>query len=145
MKNLNITFDLKNLVGHISYDNEFKKENINIFKINNFTYMASMSLIFDKNFKWVFTWEVWANHEQFVDFLQYNKMLLIDSNIKNGWQTLAKWSYISKPSKGTVQTNNVYQMTYKENKLSNINVNFSVIGSPYGDFNSNKFIKGYYY
>lgn len=140
MNIINVHFDLKNLFATIEFNGIKKQEKINITTINKWIDMASISWHFDENDKnkkkWVFIWQIWAELEQFVKFEEYKRPCENDNNPKP-WTTFAKWSYISKPSKGTLQKDKLYQNLYDSKKFPEIDeVNISVTGSKYGDINT---------
>ena len=142
MNNIIVIFDLSNMVASFEYKGQIINKKIRVCDINDFTKMASISFFFNDNFKWVFSWSVWCEREQFIKFSQYKKVNEKD----DPWIDLVKWSYISKPSRGTVQTDKVYRMFYEDTLFPEVNNIFVEIkGSPYGDWNTSEFTSGYYY
>lgn len=138
MSEIKVTFDFKNNIASFEYLNKKFESKILLEKSNNWTDMVSVSYSFNKDYKWVFTWEIWAEKEQFVTFSEYDKNRL--------WTDFAKWSHISKPSLGTLQTNKVYRLFYKKHFFPNVNnISINIIGSKYGDFNNNNYVEGYFY
>ena len=137
---INVIMDLENKTASIDYNGKKVDGNFNIIEINTYSQMASISYYFNDNKKWVFKWIIWNKQEQFVGFDQYHKINEKD----NPWTDLANWSYISEPQKGTNQTNDVYRIFYKSHLFPDVdNVNFSVKGSPYGDWDNTIFKDGY--
>ena len=130
---INVIMDLKNSLASVEFNGKKVESNFKIVKINNYSKMASISYFFNENKKWIFKWIVWNEKEQFVGFDQYHKINQKD----NPWTDLASWSYISKPQKGTCQTNDVYRIFYKSNMFPKVkHINFSVKGSKYGDWDN---------
>lgn len=145
MNIIDVHFDLKNLFATIEFNGIKKHEKINITSTHIWWDMASISWHFDDNYKsqkkWVFIWEIWNKHEQFIKIQEYTK----EQN-KNPWITIASWSYISKPHKGTIQNNKIYRNSYKYYKLTNYKINVKVTGSSYGDIDTNNCNDdGYFY
>ena len=61
--------------------------------------------------KWVFQWKQYNGKEQFFSLSQYLPWQMSpfpQPRHYEPWTTLAQWSYIAEPSKGTLQTNNIY-------------------------------------
>lgn len=138
MSIINVTFDIDNKYAYIEINGEKKSAPIEIIKINNFTKMASISWIFDDNHKWTFSWQLWANHEQFITFSNY------DSTLSESWKDYVKWSFINKPQKGTCQNRKVHRMfSYCPRNINNIIT--SVIDKDYGNWTSVNCEEGYYY
>jgi len=91
--------------------------------------------------KWVFTWNQWAEHEQFFKLEHYNSL-----GETNPWTTLAQWSYIAHPQLGTKQKNKIYRTIYNSNMLMNNHVIFEVKGSPsVENWNTIESVDGYWY
>tara|TARA_Y100000589_G_C26982615_1_gene559218 strand:- start:94 stop:522 length:429 start_codon:yes stop_codon:yes gene_type:complete len=142
MNNIQINFDFNKNIASIKYLGSIVEKKISIIAINNFTKMASISYQFNNDHKWVFNWSVWAEREQFMSFEEYKKL---DDYTKDPWKTLAKWSYINMPQIGTVQTNDVRQMSYQKHLFPQVGkINFTIIGSPYGSWDNNNILQGYY-
>lgn len=61
--------------------------------------------------KWVFSWKQYHKHQQFLYLEQYVPFPVSDSifhpNSYNPWCTLASYTYIANPSRGTIQTNKI--------------------------------------
>lgn len=132
---LNIIMNIDDGEASIEYMGKIVRSNFRVVQINQFNKMASFSYYFNENKKWVFKWIVWNEREQFFGFDEYHKL----NDKDDPWTELAKWSYISKPQMGTCQTNDVHKMFYKSYLFPEVNkINFSIEGSPYGDWNNMK-------
>ena len=143
MSNITINFDFSKSTASINYLGSVIEKQISITQINNYTNMASISYQFDSDHKWVFNWTSWAEREQFIEFAEYKKQedLKIDP-----WKTLAKWSYIDMPQIGTVQNKDVHRLSYQKHLFPQVGeIKFTIVGSPYGDWNNNNIVEGYYY
>jgi len=98
--------------------------------------------------KWVFVWEQYGTWEQFFSFKQYLpwKMSRPKPTSYNPWSVLASWSYIAKPSKGTLQTNTIYRNSYNYQQFPEIkNIEFKVIGTQDMDWDTINATDGYWY
>lgn len=143
MNNIQIKFDFSKNIASINYLGSVIEKQVSIIDINNFTKMASISYQFDSEHKWVFNWSVWAEREQFMSFEEYKKL---DDYKKDPWTTMAKWSYIDMPQIGTVQTKDVHRLSYQKHLFPEVGeIKFTIVGSPYGDWNNNNIVEGYYY
>ena len=98
--------------------------------------------------KLVFTWEQWGLKEQFFRIEQYypfpgNRPAPIDYK---PWTQIASWSYISKPTVGTLQKNNIYENYFYTSQVPEIGkISFEVRGAPCGDWNTTDCEKGYWF
>lgn len=143
MNNVTINFDFSKSTASINYFGSVIEKQISITQINNYTNMASISYQFDSDHKWVFNWTSWAEREQFFEFAEYKKQ---EDRKKDPWTTMAKWSYIDMPQIGTVQKKDVHRLSYKNHLFPQVGkIKFTIEGSPHGDWNNNKIVKGYYY
>jgi hypothetical protein len=113
----------------------------------NLTYFLEHPLG-DNGEKWVFSWNQWAKKEQFFKLEQY--LPFPKSSFQpihyNPWSTLASWSYIANPSRGTIQTNKVYRNKYHCSHFPDKDISFDVKGEPcVGNWNTFDFESGYWY
>ena len=64
-----------------------------------------------KYYKWVFSWKQYHKKEQFLSLEQYvpfpTSYSIFHPKNYNPWYTIASFSYIASPSKGTIQTNQI--------------------------------------
>ena len=99
--------------------------------------------------KWSFVWEEWANHEQFFKLDKYAKPEYGRPGDEgyDPWSKLASWSYIPRPSKGTIQKSHIYKNYYKSHLFPEIGkITFTVKGNPNGDWSSdNTSHEGYWH
>ena len=138
MSTIKVTFNIDSKLAEIELNGEKKSAPINIIYINNFTQMASISWIFDDNHKWTFSWQFWANHEQFVTFSNY------DQTLSDPWKEYTKWSFINKPQRGTCQKRKVYRMfNYCPRDINEIIIN--VYDKNFCNWSSVNCEEGYYY
>ena len=144
MNKISVEFNQNKNIVTLKYLGKKIEKNINMVDINEWSKMSFVSFFFNEDHKWVFSWEIYNKWEQFLKISEYKKS--DDLRIRSPWTDLVKWSYIDKPSKGTLQTNNVYRLFYKPEFFTNVeDIQISVIGSPYGDFNTKNYVEGYYY
>ena len=138
MFTIKVTFNIDSKLAEIEVNGKKKSTPINIVSINNFTKMASISWIFDDCHKWSFSWEIWANQEQFVTFSNYDRML------SEPWEDYAKWSFINKPQPGTCQKRKVYRMfNHCPKDINEIIIN--VHDKNFSNWSSVNCEEGYYY
>ena len=140
---MEVIFDLTGNKASLSYNGETIKKDIKITKISDYWKMTSISYYINDDWKWVVSWKVYADQEQFIGFDEYK----INKNPKKDpWTTMAKWSYIRYPQRGTVQTTNVHRINYKPNLFPKVNgIKVTVNNSSWGDWNTENFVEGYYY
>lgn len=101
---------------------------------------ASIEYSLGDGAKWVFKWEQYSRHEQFFVLHQY----LPWTNHRpqpihyKPWTVLAKWSYIADPSRGTIQTNNIYKTHFYNELFPELNyLTFEMIGMADPKYNWN--------
>jgi hypothetical protein len=86
-----------------------------------------------KNSKWCFSWKQYHNHEQFLYLEQYVPFPVSDfifqPNKYHPWSTLASFSYIAHPSKGTIQTSKIHRQI-NPNFKNKFQLTMEVLGKP---------------
>lgn len=138
MSTIKVTFNIDSKLAEIQVNEKVKSGPICITDINNYTQIASISWNLDDEHKWDFCWEIWARHEQFVTFSEYN------SKNEKPCKDYVKWSFIGKPQKGTCQNSKVHKML--NNCPSNISdIVINVYSQNYGDWTTINCEEGYFY
>ena len=84
--------------------------------------------------KWTFSWSQWGKKEQFFKLEQHipfpkDKFIIKPTNYIP-WTTLASWSYIAFPTKGTIQVDDVIEKIYDYNLREKYDIQFKVKGEP---------------
>ena len=136
---MEVTINLEQNEVHITANRKTIIKNFNIFTSY---YNKRASILFEtEHSEWILSWNIWlVNNEQFVSLEKHTK------NPKDCWKIVAKWAYVSKPQNGTAQTNNIYRMTYKPDFFQEVkDITINITHSIYGDWDTQKFIEGYYY
>ena len=102
------------------------EKKMNITKIDKYNVMETIDFpisevskshkgIVSQTSKWVFSWTHWNNKQQFLKVEQYVPFPVCERIFHpkqyDPWYTLASWSYIAQPSKGTTQTNDIVYET----------------------------------
>lgn len=92
--------------------------------------------------KWIFQWRQHVQKEQFFTLLQYLPWQMghfSQPRHYEPWTTLAQWSYIAEPSKGTLKTNKIYRHNYYSDCIVNLtdNITFEIIGMENEKYNWN--------
>lgn len=99
--------------------------------------------------KWVFTWSQWIEHENFFKLEMYCPFP--DNTIPTPleykpWTVLAKWSYIPRPHKGTIQQTGVYRNCYRHDQFPDKHIQFEMIGmNTWPTWNSKISTDGYWH
>ena len=152
MSSVRVTFDFPNGVATLTglgNDTITSAISLNNARINGYSKMAVLEYPLGNSSKWIFTWELYGNCEQFFRFEQYLSLLNTGRPVPRGynpWTTMASWSYISNPSKGTIQTDTIYRNFYHSDQFPEINdIVFEIIGSPVKDWNTNESTDGYWH
>jgi len=146
-----ITFDFtKGMAKLICLEETIEKKiSLEECQYSQYTKTGHIEYPLDDGAKWVFRWEQYAGHEQFFrldQFMPWTAKRPLPNGY-NPWSNLAGWSYIAKPSHGTVQTNTIYRNFYYPEQFPELkHVSFEIIGAPAGDWKSDDFTEdGYYY
>jgi hypothetical protein len=156
-----VTFDLEHNVITLVYKSSKTgtiKTITSPLNIMNNTYWTSSQIEYEHSNdnikgKWVFQWKQHIKNEQFFSLSQYLPWQMSpfpQPRHYEPWTTLAQWSYIAEPSKGTLQTNNIYQNNYHTDCIVGLtdSITFEIIGMKNEKYNwntNNSSKKGYYY
>ena len=100
----------------------------------------------DPYVKWVFIWTECCKEQFFKvkQFYEFPSTRITPIGYKP-WSTLASWSYIAKPSIGTMQKNNIYRNCYYSAYMPEINsIVCNTVGSEYGDWDTTNTENGYW-
>lgn len=142
---VNITFNDKQVT--ISLNGLTTIPIVKTEKAEDWKSMHYIEYSIDKYCKWIFSWS-YLHGEQ---FFKIEQQYLFPSDSRptpmnyNAWTTLAFWSYIDKPSIGTIQTNKVYCRKYNKSQIPEIeSIVWTTKGCPYGDWNTSNAENGYF-
>ena len=126
----------------------------NISSLSKFTNQWDIRYYFEvplnkQGHKLTFSWSQWIEHENFFKLELYypfpDNIIPTPPNY-NPRQTLANWSYIPRPQKGTLQKSCVYRNNYNHVYLHDKDIQFEMIGKDtWPTWNTNKYTDGYWY
>jgi hypothetical protein len=148
---VNVTFDFDEGLATLEGLGSPIQNNICLVsaRLDQWWKIGCVEFYIDDEVKWSFIWEEWANHEQFFGLDKYAKPAYGRPGDVgyNPWSKLAKWSYIPKPGKGTMQKNHIYKNYYHAHLFPEIQeVAFTIKGNPNGDWTTaDATEEGYWY
>ena len=96
---------------------------------------------FDTECKWIFRWKQYGKKEQVCtldQYLPWQMSSFPQPRHYKPWTSLACWSYIAEPAKGTLQTNKIYKNYYHSDQITQIkSLAFEIIGMEDEKYNWN--------
>ena len=143
MDNIEAEFDLNGDIT-LNFRGQKIKKQINLTTVNQYSKMAHIEYIFQDNWKWSIEYYVSNGKTQFININEY---FLIDESKYppkftsgiNPWRPLAEWSYNSKPTPGTIQTDKIYNKVFNHTYFPSVKkIKIIVKNSPYGDWEALK-------
>lgn len=123
---MRVHFDLNNQECTFEYMGETHVLKTHTVPIGQYWTCAFASGVIVDETKYCIAWKSWMQLEQFIEVQQFRP-----DKDQEPWQTIATWSYISKPQPGTSQTSRI--------KHSGCGGTVEVIGSPFGDWNNKEY------
>ena len=148
---MEVIFDIETMFAQLIYQGNTYQYNLN-YNSNlywkHYTFIHNAENIENISISWKFEFYICNNKEQFITFYEtkYFSQSDVDGVTDN---KLIKFSYIAKPSLGTIQNDTIYMNTIDSLRLRKNNIftiKFSVVNSPIKDWQADQNCKlGYYY